>query len=66
MNTWRTISQVKREMADDLVVCHTDFEREMVKAMAGEEIREMASQLASTGKLSHAEAAIAREFGYKG
>lgn len=63
MKPW-TISQLKMAMLDDLAMCHTDFERSIVKAIAGKEIRDLAYQLASIRKLNPCEVAIASEFGY--
>ena len=61
-----TIKQLKEAMIADLDACHTDFERSMVKAIGGKEIREKAEEWAKLRKLTPAEVAIAQEFGYRG
>jgi hypothetical protein len=64
-NEW-TITGLKQAMLADLAACHSDFERSMVKAIGGREIREKAADLAAVRKLTPAETAIAAEFGYRG
>lgn len=59
-----TVTQLYRVMQDDLAMCHNSFERGMVKAICGKEIREFAESL--DRKLTPVELAIAQEFGYKG
>ena len=53
-------------MQIDLTQCNNAFERSMVKAIAGKEIREKAEQWSKERKLTPMEVAIAKEFGYKG
>jgi hypothetical protein len=65
MQAW-TIKQLYEAMQNDLTMCHTNFERSMVKAISGKEIREKATEWAKQRKLTPMEVAIAQEFGYKG
>lgn len=65
LQAWN-IKQLQAAMADDLQQCNNAFERSMVKAIGGREIREKAEQLAKERKLTPVEVAIAREYGYKG
>jgi hypothetical protein len=65
MNPWN-IKQLKEAMLKDLQSCNTDFERSMVKAIGGREIREKAIEFAKVRKLTPGEVAIASEFGYRG
>lgn len=58
------LKQLKDAMNMDLGACHTAFERSMVKAICGKEIRETAERLATTRKLTPGELAIAQEFGF--
>lgn len=64
MKNW-TIKQLKEALDNDLLSCHTDFERSMVKAIGGREIREKAQLWAQSRKLTPAELAIAESFGYR-
>lgn len=65
MNKWN-IRQYYEEMQRDLSACNNDFERSMVRAIAGKELREAAERFASLRKLTPGEVAIAEQFGYKG
>lgn len=60
------IKQLQDAMIEDLQQCNNAFERSMVKAIGGREIREKAEQWAKERKLTATEVAIAREYGYKG
>jgi hypothetical protein len=64
MKAW-TIKQLKDKMIENLNACHSDFERSMVKAIGGKEIREKAIEFSKARKLTPCEIAIASEFGYK-
>lgn len=64
MKPW-TIKQLYDAMQQDLLSCNNTFERSMVKAICGKEIREKAIEWAQSRKLTPAEVAIASEFGYK-
>lgn len=64
MQPW-TIHQLKEAMINDLAQCHTELERDVVKAIAGKEIREKAYEWAKKRKLTPGEIAIAREYGYR-
>ena len=59
-----TVTQLYREMQEDLSACNDSFERCNVKAICGKEIREFAESL--DRKLTPGELAIAQRFGYKG
>ena len=65
LQAWN-IKQLQAAMAEDLQQCNSPFERSMVKAMGGREIREKAEQWAKERKLTPVEVAIAREYGYGG
>ena len=65
MKAW-TIKQLREAMENDLLLCNNAFERSMVKAIAGKEIREKAEEWAKLRKLTPCEQAIAEEFGYRG
>ena len=65
LQAWN-IKQLQVAMVDDLQQYNNDFERSMVKAIGGREIREKAEQWARERKLTPAEVAIAREYGYRG
>lgn len=65
MEAW-TIKQLYEAMNNDLLSCNNAFERSMVKAIAGKEIREKAEEWAKIRKLTPCEQAIAKEFGYRG
>ena len=64
MNPW-TIKQLAEAMERDLAACQSEFERGMVRAIAGKEIRERARQWAAVRKLTPAEVAIASAYGYR-
>ncbi len=64
MNFW-TIKLLKEQLINDLSKCQTNHERIMVKTIGGKEIREHATALAKTRKLTPPEVAIASEYGYK-
>lgn len=65
MQAWN-IKQLYVAMQNDLQQCNNAFERSMVKAVGGKEIREKAEQWSKERKLTPIEVAIAKEFGYKG
>lgn len=65
MQAWN-IKQLYEAMQSDIQQCNNAFERSMVKAIAGKEIREKAEQWSKERKLTPMEVAIAKEFGYKG
>ena len=65
LRAWN-IKQLYLAMQDDLKQCNNAFERSMVNAIGGKEIRENAQQWSKERKLTPCEIAIAREFGYKG
>jgi hypothetical protein len=64
MNFW-TIKQLQEQLINDLSQCRTNHERIMVKTIGGKEIREHATALAKTRKLTPAEVSIASKYGYK-
>lgn len=64
MQAW-TIKQLYEAMQRDLTQCNNAFERSMVKAIGGKEIRERAEQWSKERKLTPMEVAIAKEFGYR-
>ncbi len=65
MKAW-TIKQLYEALQHDLTLCHTAFERSMVKAISGKEIREKAIEWSKQRKLTPMEVAIAQEYGYQG
>ena len=65
LQAWN-IKQLQVAMVDDLQQCNNAFERSMVKAIAGKEIREKAEEWAKIRNLTPCEQAIAEEFGYRG
>lgn len=65
MQSWN-IKQLYEAMQSDMQQCNNAFERSMVKAICGKEIREKAERWSKERKLTPMEVAIAREFGYKG
>ena len=64
MKAWN-IKQLYAAMQNDLQQCNNAFERSMVKAIGGKEIREKAEHWSKERKLTPIEIAIAKEFGYK-
>lgn len=64
MQAWN-IKQLYASMQNDLQQCNNAFERSMVRAIGGKEIREKAEQWSKERKLTPIEVAIAKEFGYK-
>ena len=62
LQAWN-IKQLQVAIVDDLQQCNNAFERSMVKAIGGREIREKAEQWAKERKLTQIEVAIAREYG---
>ena len=64
MQAWN-IKQLAEAINNDYAACHSDFERSMVKAIGGKEIRENATRFAATRKLTPAELAIAEQYGYR-
>ncbi len=65
MKIHNTISGIYHALAKDLAMCATDFERGMVRAVVGPEIRRIAESLRRSGKLTEHEARIAAEFGFR-
>ena len=64
MQAWN-IKQLAEALNNDYAACNSDFERSMVKAIGGKEIREAAIRFAATRKLTPAELAIAEQYGYR-
>lgn len=64
MQAWN-IKQLNDKRIEALGLCNNAFERSMVNAIAGKEIREAAENFASVRKLTPAEVAIAEQFGYR-
>ena len=58
------IKQLYEAMQDDLLTCNDSFERGIVKALCGKEIREKAVEWSKSRKLTPLEISIAVEFGY--
>ena len=65
MNKPWTIKQLQEALYADLQVCSNEFERGMVRAIAGRHIREKAEEWAQLRKLTPAEVAIAEQHGYR-
>lgn len=65
MQAW-TIKQLQEALTKDLQSCNTQFERSMVKAIGGKEIRAKAVEFARVRKLTPIELAIAQSYGYEG
>ena len=55
--------QLKQAMLADLNSCHTENERQLVRAICGKEIREKAIEWSKCRKLTPGEIAISEEFG---
>ena len=64
LQAWN-IKQLQAAMVEDLQQCNNAFERSMVKAIGGREIREKAEQWSKERKLTPIEVTIARAYGYK-
>lgn len=64
MEAWN-IKQLKESLDNNLLLCNCQLERDCCKAIAGMEIREKAKEWSKTRKLTPAEFAIAKEFGYR-
>lgn len=64
MKHWN-IKQLQEKLIEDLQACNSDFERSMVKAIGGSEIRNKAIEFSSIRKLTPSEIAIAEKYGYK-
>ena len=62
----QTIKSLYESIKIDLMACNSDFERSMVKAITGKQIRELAIDLMGKGKLTSSDASIAGMFGFKG
>lgn len=60
------IQTLHNSMAKDLALCTCDFERGMVKAITGKQIRELAIQIATKRKLTNFENFVASSYGYRG
>jgi len=60
------IQALERDLPRLLGQCHTSLERSMVQTLHGKEIRELAGQLKSKGKLTPGGNAIAQKYGFKG
>jgi predicted acetyltransferase len=65
MNTHWNIKQLQSAMLADLALCHSAFERGMVRAITGKELRERAAEIAATRQLTPGEIAIAESYGYR-
>lgn len=65
MKTPWNIKQLHNAMQSDLALCHTAFERGMVRTIAGKELRERAAEIAASRKLTPGEIAIAESYGYR-
>ena len=63
MENW-SVKHLKDAMNRDLAMCQSQFERGMVKAIGGKEIRELAEKISNTRRLTPGEIAIAQEFGF--
>jgi len=64
MQTWN-LKQMQSAIQADLALCHSAFERGMVRAIAGKELRERAAEIAASRKLTPGEIAIAESYGYR-
>jgi len=64
MKPW-TIYQLNDAMQRDIAACSNDFERSLVRAISGREIRETAQRWAKERKLTPGEVAIAEIYGYR-
>jgi hypothetical protein len=64
MNLWN-LQQLQSAIQADLALCHSAFERGMVRAIAGKELRERAAEIAASRKLTPGEIAIAESYGYR-
>ena len=64
MNLWN-LKQLQSAIQADLALCHSAFERGMVRAIAGKELRERAAEIAASRKLTPGEIAIAKSYGYR-
>lgn len=58
------IKHLYEAMQEDLLSCSDSFERGIVRAICGKEIREKAIEWSKTRKLTPVEVSIAVEFGY--
>ena len=65
MNAPWNIKQLQSAMLEDLALCHSAFERGMVRSIAGKELRERAAEIAATRQLTPGEIAIAEIYGYR-
>ena len=65
MKAWN-IKQLYEALQNDLQECNNVFERSMVNAIGGKEIRDKAEEFSKNRKLTPVEVAIAQRFGYKG
>ena len=65
MQAWN-LKQLNEALMKDLSMCGSSFERSMVKAIGGKEIREKAIEFAMVRKLTPVEVAIAQQYGYVG
>ena len=65
MNTPWNIKHLQSAMQADLALCHTAFERNMVRTIAGKELRERAAEIAAIRQLTPSEIAIAEIYGYR-
>jgi hypothetical protein len=64
MQAWN-LKQMQSAIQADLALCHSAFERGMVRAIAGKELREQAAEIAASRKLTPGEIAIAENYGYR-
>lgn len=63
MKAWN-LKQLEDAIQEDLKLCRNDFEKSMVKAISGKEIREKAIEFSKTRKLTPFEIAIAEKYGF--
>lgn len=59
------IEYLQKVLQRDLGTCSNSFERSMVQAIGGKEIRELAIQLSKERQLSNHEIFIASAYGYR-
>ena len=58
------IHQLEEALQSDLSMCNNEFERINCIAIGGKEIRELASKLQQSGKLTPGQYAIAQKYGF--
>lgn len=65
MKKANTIQDLYNGLRDGFAACNNAFERGMLRAVVGREIRELAENTAKTRQLAVTEIKIASEFGYR-